>query len=44
MTVVDELRQKRQEDRREVVVVAHGGSELKLFESLLSKEVCSADN
>lgn len=35
MMVVDELRQKRHEDRRGVVVVAHGGSELELFESLL---------
>ena len=28
MTVVDELRWKRHKDRRVVVVIAHGGSEL----------------
>lgn len=44
MTVVDELRQKQQEDRRGVVVVAHGVSELELFESLLLEEKCTADN
>lgn len=44
MMVADELSQKRQEDRRGVVAVAHGGSELELFESLLPKEICTADN
>lgn len=44
MTAVDELRQKQQEDKRGVVVVAHGVSGLELFESLLLKEKCTEDN
>lgn len=44
MTVVDELRWKRYKDRRGVVVIAHGGSELEWFESLLLPKTCTTDN
>lgn len=45
MTVVDELRWKRHKDRRGVVVIAHGGSELEWFESFLHpRKTCTAND